>query len=225
MRAVIEYSRTLSTAERETLERHLLSLVDAHTEHVWRVALEALVRMGNPSTGRAFIPMLTAEDRSPEWSDAVVLAMMRLGSANALGMCRDYVREELRQHHVSTLPLLAWLYRTDIRFSLPLAARFFAESLAFPSRGSRIHPVAAEDRARIIGGIRQQIGVQLDGLLANSTATVLDLIDQVAALDADAGRVFAGLLLEYLARADAKAQFGRRAVDALGEAVRLRMTA
>jgi hypothetical protein len=222
VRAVIRYARTLAPAERAALERHLLALVDAHAEGVWPMALETLVRTGNAATGRALIPMLTASDRSPEWSDAVVLAMMRLGCANALGMCRDYVREELRQHHVSALPMLAWLYRTDVGYALPLAARFFAEALALPTITARVRPVGSDQRARIIDGIRRQMGGQLDGLLASSTATVLDLIDQVTALDAEAGRAFAGLLLAHLARPEAPLQYGRRAVDALGDAVRLR---
>jgi hypothetical protein len=166
--------------------------------------------------------MLTASDRSPEWSDAVVLAMMRLGCANALGMCRDYVREELRQHHVSALPMLAWLYRTDVGYALPLAARFFAEALALPTITSRVRPIGADQRPRVVDGIRRQMGGQLDGLLASSTATVLDLIDQITELDAEAGRTFAGLLLDHLARPEAPLQYGRRAVDALGDAVRLR---
>jgi hypothetical protein len=222
VRAVIDYSGSLGPADRDALEAHLLSLVDSTEAAVWRMALEVLVRTGTPETGRAFIPMLTADDRSPEWSDAVVLAMMRLGCANALGMCRDYVREELRQHHASALPLLTWLYRTDIEFALPLAARFYAESLAPPSIRSRVHAVSGDERARIMESVRRQIGSQLEGLLANSTAIVLDLIDQIAALDVEAGRIFASLLLDYLARPDARAQFGRRAVDALGGAVRLR---
>lgn len=223
VRAAVDYSRTLAPDERSELEAHLLTLVDTHSPELWKVALEVLVRTGTPATGRAFIPMITRDDRSPEWSDAIVLAMMRLGCANALGMCRDYVREELRQHHVSALPLLAWLYRTDIAFALPLAARFYAESLAVPSIISRVHSVSAEQRHRIVDGIRRQLGAQLEGLLANSTATVLDLIDQVTELDADAGRAFAGLLLDHLSRPDAPAHFGRRAVESLGEAVKLRI--
>jgi hypothetical protein len=223
VRAVIQYSRMLAPAEREELERHLLELVDSHSDGVWGVALEALVRTGTPATARALIPMLTATERSPEWSDAVVLAMMRLGCANALGMCRDYVREELRQHHVSALPMLAWLYRTDVAYALPLAARFFAESLALPSMSSRVRPVAADQRRRIIEGIRRQMGAQLEGLLSSSTGTVLDLIDQITDLDGESGSAFAGLLLEHLAKPEAPAQYGRRAVDALGGAVRLRV--
>ena len=223
VRAVVHYARTLVPGEREALERHLLALVDAHAEEVWPVALEALVRTGSPATGRALIPMLTSNDRSPQWADAVVLAMMRLGTANALGMCRDYVREELRQHHVSALPMLAWLYRTDVDYALPLAARFFAEALALPSISSRVHPVGAEYRPRIVDGIRRQMGGQLDGLLASSTATVLDLIDNIADLDAGAGRAFAGLLLDHLSKPEARLRYGRRSVDALGDAVRLRV--
>jgi len=222
VRAVVRYARTLAPGEREALERHLLDLVDDHAEGVWPIALETLVRTGNATTGRALIPMLMSSDRSPEWSDAVVLAMMRLGCANALGMCRDYVREELRQHHVSALPMLAWLYRTDVGYALPLAARFFAEALALPSLTSILRPVLPEHRARIVDGIRRQMGGQLDGLLASSTATVLDLIDQVTGLDAEAGRAFAGLLLDHLARPEAPLHYGRRAVDALGDAVRRR---
>lgn len=222
VRAVIRYSRTLAPGERQALERHLLALVDAHAEGVWPIALETLTRTGSATTGRALIPMLTASDRSPEWSDAVVLAMMRLGCANALGMCRDYVREELRQHHVSALPMLAWLYRTDVGYALPLAARFFAEALALPTITSRVRAIGADQRPRVVDGIRRQMGGQLDGLLASSTATVLDLIDQITGLDAEAGRTFAGLLLDHLARPEAPLQYGRRAVDALGDAVRLR---
>jgi hypothetical protein len=223
VRAVIDYSRGLAPGERVQLEQHLLALVDAHTQGVWPIALEALVRTGTPATGRALIPMLTARDRPPEWADAVVLAMMRLGCANALGMCRDYVRAELQVNHVSALPMLAWLYRTDLAFALPIAARFFAEALAVPSISSRVHAVAADQRSRVVDGIRRQLGAQLEGLLSSSTATVLDLIDQVTELDTEAGRAFAALLLDHLAKPEAPAQYGRRAVDALGDAVRLRV--
>jgi hypothetical protein len=38
----------------------------------------------------------------------------------------------------------------------------------------------------------------------------------------EAGRAFAGLLLDHLARQEAPLQYGRRAIDALGDAVRIR---
>jgi len=211
---VIRHSRGLMPGEREELQRHLLMLVDLEREGVWPVALEVLVRTGTPATGRSLAPMLIFGERSAEWSDAVVLAMLRLGCANALGMCRDYVREELRMQHLGALPMLSWLYRTDVAFAVELGARFYADTLG--SGGAALASAEMRDElARHIPG-------QLDGLLANSTASALDLIDQTAALDAGAGRMLAAMIRRYLSSSDSRSELGPRAVEALGEAIRLR---
>jgi hypothetical protein len=213
VRAVIRHSRGLMPADREELQRHLLDIVARQREGAWPVALEVLVRTGTPATGRALLPMLTGEERSPDWSDAVVLAMLRLGCANALGLCRDYVREELRMQHLGALPMLSWLYRTDVIYALELGARFYADTLGGAS-------ASLPEAMRV--ELTRHIPGQLDGLLANSTARVLDLIDQTTALDAAAGHALAVMIRHYLASGDSRAELGPRAVDALGEAIRLR---
>lgn len=209
VRAVIEYGEALPRDRLYELRQHLLDLVDAEAPEVWPVALEVLVRTGSPETSALFIPLLATDDRSPEWSEAVVVAMMRLGSAEHLALYREYVREELRLGHASVLPMLGWLYRTDLDFALPIAARFFAETLSAP-----------DDLA--VQAIRTRIDGQLSGLLAHSTGAVLDLLDQVATLDAAAGRAFAAMILEAVSRPEAARRLGRRAVNALGPALRLR---
>lgn len=213
VRAVIRHHRGLMPAEREEMQRHLLGLVDQQREGVWSVALEVLVRTGTQATGRALLPMLTAEERTAEWSDAVVLAMLRLGCANALGLCRDYVREELRLQHLGALPMLSWLYRTDVSFALELGARFYADMLGAYS--PLLTPAMRDELARHVPG-------QLDGLLAGSPARVLDLIDMTAALDEKAGRTLAAMIRAYIASTASRDELGPRAVDALGEAIRLR---
>jgi hypothetical protein len=214
VRAVIRHSRGLMPGEREELQRHLLSLVDVEREGVWTIALEVLVRTGTPATGRSLAPMLIAGERSAEWSDAVVLAMLRLGCANALGMCRDYVREELRMQHLGALPMLSWLYRTDVVFAVELGARFYADTLGMGG--------AALASAEMRDELARHIPGQLDGLLANSTASALDLIDQTTALDPEAGRLLAAMIRRYLSSSDSRSELGPRAVEALGEAIRLR---
>ena len=213
VRAVIRHSRGLMPADREELQRHLLDVVDRERAGVWPIALEVLVRTGTPATGRSLVPLLTAEDRSSEWSDAVVLAMLRLGCANALGMCRDYVREELRMQHLGALPMLSWLYRADVEYALELGARFYADTLG--SASAALSPEMDAELARHVPG-------QLDGLLAGSSARVLDLIDQTTALDPAAGRTLAAMIRDYLRGSESRSELGPRAVEALGEAVRLR---
>lgn len=213
VRAVIRHARGLMPAEREALHRHLLELVDHQRVGVWPAALEVLVRTGTPVTGRALVPMLAGEERTADWSDAVVLAMLRLGCANALGMCRDYVREELRMQHFGALPMLAWLFRTDLAYALELGARFYSATLG--SGAGLLSPELYAELARHIPG-------QLDGLLASSTASVLDLIDQTTTGDATAGRALAVMIRQYLVSGDSRSELGSRAVDALGEAIRLR---
>jgi hypothetical protein len=213
VRAVIRHFRGLMPADREELQRHLLKLVDEQREGAWSIALEVLVRTGTPATGRALLPMLSGEERSSEWSDAVVLAMLRLGCANALGMCRDYVREELRLQHLGALPMLSWLYRTDGDFALELGARFYADILG--SYSPLLTPAMRDELARHVPG-------QLDGLLAGSPARVLDLVDRTAALDEKAGRTLAAMIRAYIASTASREELGPRAVDALGEAIRLR---
>lgn len=214
MRAVIRHARGLMPAGREELQRHLLDLVDREREGVWPIALEVLVRMGTPATGRTLAPMLTTGERTPEWSDAVVLAMLRLGCANALGMCRDYVREELRLQHLGALPMLSWLYRTDAAFAVELGARFYADTLG--SAGGALSSERMRDElARHIPG-------QLDGLLASSPASVTALVEQTAALDREAGRRLAAMIRGYLATDEARSELGPRAIEALGGVIRLK---
>lgn len=212
VRAVIRHARGLAPAEREELLRHLLALVDAEDARVWRIALEVLVRTGTPATARALLPMISRRERSPEWSDAVVVAMLRLGNPDAVEMSRLWVREELRQHHLGALPMLAWLYRADREEALAMAARFYADVLG----------ADAPPEERVLAAIRDQLPRQLEGLLASSTSTVLDLVDRVTALDARAGRALAALVVEYLEAPDAPTRLGTRAVGALGGAMRLR---
>lgn len=209
VRAVIDYGEALSRDRQYELRQHLLDLVDAEAPAVWPVALEVLVRTGSPETSALFIPLLATDDRSPEWSEAVVVAMMRLGSVEHLALYREYVREELRLRHTSVLPMLEWLYRTDLDFALPIAARFFAETL----------PACDEVTMQ---ALRTRIDGQLSGLLSHSTGAVLDLLDQVAAHDVAAGRAFAAMIVEAITRPEAARRLGRRAVNALGPALRLR---
>lgn len=216
VRAVIRHARGLMPAGRDELQQHLLALVDGERDGVWPVALEVLVRTGTPATGRSLAPMLTRGDRTSEWSDAVVLAMLRLGCANALGMCRDYVREELRLQHLGALPMLSWLYRTDVAFAVELGARFYADTLG--RDGAALSSTEMRDElARHIPG-------QLDGLLASSTANALALIDQTTALDPDAGRALAAMIRQYLSSSDSRSELGPKAVEALGEAIRRKVS-
>ena len=210
VRAVVRHSRGITPAARDELQRHLLELVDREEPGVWPTALEVIVRTGGPSTGRDFVPLLTSRERSPEWSDAVVLAMLRLGCADAMSTCREYVREELRRHHLGALPIVAWLYRVDFAFALPLAARFFADILG------------DDVPRRTLDVLRGYVGAQLEGLTATSPGLVLDLLDAVAAHDAGAGRRLATIMLEHLRSATAQAELGERTVEALGPAVQLR---
>lgn len=211
-RAVILHARGLAPGAREELTRHLLSLVESEAQGSWPVALEVLVRTGSPATARALVAMFASADHSPEWSDALVLALLRLGNTDAVARCRAYVREELRQHHRGALPMLAWLYRESPDDALAMAARYFADVLG----------AAAPRDAELVVELHRQLPRQLDGLLAVSTASVLDLIDRVTQLDEVAGRMLAALVAEQLARPEARARFGGRAVGALGEAIRLR---
>jgi hypothetical protein len=210
VRAVIRHARTLAEAERDELQRHLLALVDAEEPGVWPHALEVVVRTGGPATGRRLAPMLATRERGPEWSDAVVLALLRLGSADAMSTCREYVREELRHNHLGALPIVGWLYRVDPTFALPLAARFFADILV------------SEPPRRTADTLRRHIGGQLEGLTATSPGLVLDLLDAVAMLDAGSGQRLAAMMLEHLHGATATAELGERTVEALGPAVQLR---
>ncbi len=213
VREVIRHSRGLMPPEREELQRHLLDLVDQERVGVWPMALEVVVRTGTPEIGRALVRMLGAEERSAEWSDAVVLAMLRLGCSNAFEMCRDYLREELRLQHFGALPMLSWMYRTDLAYALELGARFYADTLG--SGRPVLSPEMHSELARHLPG-------QLDGLLANSTGWVLDLIDRTAAHDRTAGRALAVMIRQYLVSADSRSGVGSRAVDALGDAIALR---
>lgn len=191
--------------------RHLLGLVESEAPGIWPVALEVLVRTGAPATARELASMFASE-HTAEWSDALVLALLRLGNADAVARCRAYVRDELRLHHTGALPLLAWLYRESLDDALSMGARYFAEVLG----------AAAPRDPRLIVELHRQLPRQLDGLLAVSTSAVLDLIDRVTQADEAAGRVLAALIAEHLARPEARARFGGRAVGALGEAIRLR---
>lgn len=210
VRAVIEYGEALPRDRLYELRQHLLDLVDAEAPDLWPVALEVLVRTGSPETSALFIPLLATDDRSPEWSEAVVVAMMRLGSTEHLALYRAYVREELRLGHGSVLPMLGWLYRTDLDFALPMAARFFADTLE------------SGDEERV-QAIASRIDGQLAGLLSHSTAAVLDLLDQVSALDARAARTLAQMILDAVARPGAPRLLGRRAVASLVPVLRLRV--
>ena len=213
VREVIRHSSGLMPPAREELQRHLLDVVDQERVGVWPMALEVIVRTGTPEIGRDLVRMLGREERSAQWSDAVVLAMLRLGCSNAFEMCRDYLREELRLRHLGALPMLSWMYRTDLAYALAIAARFYADTLG------RGRPVLSPD---MYGELARHLPAQLDGLLANSTGAVLDLIDQTAAHDPTAGRALAVMIRQYLVSAVSRSEMGARAVDALGEAIALR---
>ena len=211
-RAVVRHARGLAPAEREELLRHLLQLVEREMPEVWPIALEALVRTGSPATARALVAMFASGEHSAEWSDALVLALLRLGNPDAVARCRAYVGEELRLHHVSVLPMLAWLYRESLDDALAMGARFFAGTLG----------AAAPRDPELVRELHRQLPRQLDGLLAVSTGAVLDLVDRVSQLDEGAGRVLAALIAEQLGAPGARSRFGGRVVGALGEAIRLR---
>ena len=212
VRAVVHHAGGLASPERGELDRHLLALVDAEDPRVWRIALEAIVRMGTATTAGSLVSLLAHGERSAEWSDAVVLALLRLGSADAVERTRAWVREELRLLHPGALPMLAWLYRVDREEALAMGARFYADVLG------GAEPVAE----RLLGALRGQLPGQLEGLLAHSTSTALDLVDRVAALSPPAGRALAALMVGYLSETEAAARLGRRAVNALGGAMRMR---
>ena len=114
--------------------------------------------------------------------------------------------------HLGALPMLSWMYRTDLAYALQLGARFYADTLG---SGRLLSPEQYGELAR-------HLPVQLDGLLANSTGCVLDLIDQTSAHDRTAGRALAVMIRQYLDSADSRSVVGSRAVDALGEAIALR---
>ncbi|NUS97926.1 MAG: hypothetical protein HOQ11_11025, partial [Gemmatimonadaceae bacterium] len=188
VRAVIAHARGLAPADRDELARHLFSLVERETPDVWPVALEVIVRNGSTATADELTDMLAAEHHSAAWSDAMIIAILRLGSADAVALSREYVREELRRHHAGALPMLSWLYRENRDDALDMGARFYAEVLG---------AATARDE-RLVEEVRRHLPGQLEGLLAISTAAVLDLVDRVAELDAAAGRTLAAMIAAEL---------------------------
>ncbi|HEX8849913.1 MAG TPA: hypothetical protein VF761_10320 [Gemmatimonadaceae bacterium] len=212
VRAVIDHARSRSPAERDQLMSHLLGLVAAETPELWPIALESLVRAGSEGTAGRLGELFASEPHSPEWADLVMVAILRLGNAEVVAQSREWVREELARYHAGALPMLAWLYREDRESALELGARFFAGALgARPAVGERLR-----------GEIARHIPGQLEGLLAGSTGAVLDLVDRVASIDANAGRALAAMIAAALRDPAARDRFGTRAVSALGEAMRLR---
>ena len=212
VRAVVDHARSLSPADRDRLTGHLLGLVAAETPALWPIALEALVRAGSAQTAGRLGELFASEPHSPEWSDALMVAILRLGNADAVAQSREWVREELSRLHAGALPLLAWLYREDREAALEMGARFFAGVL-----GAR-----SPQGERLRGEIARHVPGQLEGLLASSTGAVLDLVDRVAMIDAGAGRALAAIIAAELRAPGARDRFGVRAVGALGEAIRLR---
>jgi hypothetical protein len=212
VRAVIAHARGLAPGDRDDLARHLLWLVEREAPGVWPVALEVIVRTGSATTANELTDMLASEHHSAPWSDALIIAILRLGSADAVALCREYVREELRRHHAGALPMLSWLYRENRDDALDMGARFYAEVLG--AAGAR--------EERLVEEVEKHLRGQLEGLLAISTAAVLDLVDRVAELDAAAGRTLARMIAAELRAAATRDRIGPRAVGALGEALRLR---
>ena len=212
VRAVVDHARSLSPADRDDLMTHLLGLVATETPELWPIALEALVRAGSAATAGQLGELFATEPHSPEWADALMVAVLRLGNAEAVAQAREWVREELARYHAGALPMLAWLYREDRDAALELGARFFAGALGARS--------AVGERLR--GEIQRHIPGQLEGLLSSSTGAVLDLVDRVAWMDVEAGRALAAMIAAELRAPAARDRFGVRAVSALGEAIRLR---
>jgi hypothetical protein len=127
--AIVHFRNRLDEDDQVMLREFLLEKVDEKDFRLWGVALEVLVREGSPEAGSELERMLRSGSKDQEWTDQVILDLLRMGHNAALDLYLPHIRSLLVQNKPACAEL-AHLHRVAPDISIKMSAQFFASLLS-----------------------------------------------------------------------------------------------
>lgn len=125
VRAIRNFAQSLDMENRESFWDILFTLVEQQDATLWGVALEVLVQENLPEEGGRLSSLLGDDNRTDEWKDQIVLAVLRLSHLPSAPMCVSHIRGALQKGRRTALPILAALCHVDAEACITLAAEYF----------------------------------------------------------------------------------------------------
>lgn len=114
--------RTLEPPSQQTFRDTLTEFVVRREPGIWSLAWETLVQENARDIAPEMLQMLCADQFDAEWTDEIVLGLLRLGYRGGLDYFRTYVKKRLVEAGLLVLPLVAALARVSPEDSVALAA-------------------------------------------------------------------------------------------------------
>lgn len=130
--AILRLNGQMEDSDRAILQEYLLEKVDEETPGLWGVALEVLVQAGSLEAAASLEKMLRDGNRNREWTDQVVLYLLRMGYDRPLDIYLSNIQSNLNMNR-PVCASLAHLYKVAPDLSIRLSARFFAKQMSSES--------------------------------------------------------------------------------------------
>lgn len=200
---LLQYLGRHALEERQEIRQVLLGLVAKQEPTLWGVALEALVQESAPGTKLQLTKLLGLRAGSSQWSDAIVLALIRMGYSADLDFYRSYIRDALEKQRPGATTLLAKFARLDPEFVISAAARRLNLALIRESAVAR-----------------NQFQALAYELLSLDPRFLVDLVRAVGHYSIEAGKRARELALEYLSSSFAVQFHGQNTVRDAQAAIR-----
>jgi len=182
--AIRSFWHELEPQSQESLKLELTKFVESREPTIWALAWEALVQEQAVDVGAEILCALQVHALDVEWSDEIVLGLLRLGYRAGSDYCRKYVGERLGVAGPLALPLVAALVRVSPEDGIELASAYLVESTR-EHLDERVNKYAPSF-------VRHYLAVD-EGLLRR-------LISELMRRDEARAASFAVVLNEYLAK-------------------------
>jgi|GEM_PF-2360145 hypothetical protein len=204
VRGIRDWAATLDQVSKELLWIVLVDLVIQQDAALWGVALEVLVQENPRQAAEKLSCLLELRGRREEWTDQVVLALLRLRYRPAAARCIDHIQSALLVKRRSILPLLAALCQVDRETCINLASLYFAQTLV-SDRDSEEH------RGYIPSFVRNFLEVD-DGLL-------YALVERTKKIDTSSATRLVRMIESYLEQPFFIREIGEAAVARLRDKI------
>jgi len=126
--AIRELWHKLGPNGKESFKNTLVGLVLEREPAIWSLAWEALIQERIMDIGSTMLTALSVRESDVEWSDDIVMGLLRLGYRDGLEYLRAYVHSRLTQVGPFALPLTAALARISPEDSVQIAADYMVKA-------------------------------------------------------------------------------------------------
>lgn len=204
IRSIERYAGRLNDEEYPIWWDTLVTLVAEEHPELWSLCLAVLVDTKQYNPDHALFEMTSRTDRSKEWYEELVFALLRRGYAPAKAYCLKYVRAAQRENERDALPLIVDLVRVDRESSLAMLSEYYANELEVNS--------SSEIARNLIQGIALMY-------LSIDANMLIQLVERVRSIHTASSKQLAQMMIDELTGVESRKTHNAEAVASLLQAL------